>query len=189
MAKKEELMDIDISKLTQETIKEYKRTAQRLVNEQYKRWERLDDKSPAARGLEKSGGKISFRGKDLNQQKKELARAVRFLEDKTRTFSGWEEEKQRQTNIINEQIEKSGGENTLTTDDFGRFYAAFDKAKEINPDIALASYKYNVMDALIEELKDETMSIDELAIAMSNTFQGMYEAAALHEEDATEEFF
>lgn len=175
----QELLDVNINRLTRDSIKEYTKVAAETVNRTAKRWESREFKSPAFYGLEKSGGAISFKGKDtLQQMKKELARAINFLNDPTRTVKGWNTEKERQVEKINIQIEKSGGSGGMTAADYDRFYTAFVKAAELNPDIETEDYKYNIMDALIEEIhadEAEGLSADELALKMDEKFWELYE--------------
>lgn len=179
----EALKNVSIRTLTMAAIKPFAAAARELANKAFKKWEQKEYKPPAYYGMKKSGGLISFKGKKtLNQQKKELARAIRFLTDPTRTVKGWEKEKKSQTGIINAKVKEAERENELKTEDFDRFYEAFDKAVELEPSIATERYKYLVVDALIEELDDKTKSVDELAVAMKEKFPEIYKNKIMEDE-------
>lgn len=189
--KLEDIINVKIEKLNAESIKEVARSAQNLANKAYRRWEEKEFRSPAYYGMKKSGGLISFRGKeDLKEQKKELARAVRFLTDRSRTVAGWNEIKKENTEIVNDKVFKQSGENQLSPDDYDRFYTAFEKAAEINPNIETENYKYNVMDALLEELDNYAKDVDELAVDLADQFPQIYEDTKdVDEEDNISTFF
>ncbi len=174
-----DLLNVDINKLTKETIKEYTRVARENVRKTVARWNKKEYKSPAYYALSKRTDgkmKISFRGlKTLQRQKEELAKAIRFLEDPTRTVEGWERAKRENVEALNKKLAAEGSSNQLTTDDYDRFYSAYEKAKEIDPNIAAAEYKYKVMDSLISAVQDFNKSIDELGVEIAEKFKTIYE--------------
>ena len=177
----EELLSVDIAKLTKAELQGYKKVARDEVARLARKWEKEDYKPPAYYGLEKATGgtkKISFKGKDtLQQQKKELAKAINILKDPTRTKTGFETEKQRNINIVNEQIKKKvhkgrgNKRDTFDEMDFDRLYKAYEKAKELDKNIMNAEYKYSVFEAMVTSIEDENKSIDELAIEMQNLLE------------------
>lgn len=191
-----DLLNVDINKLTKETIKEYTRVARENVRKTVARWNKKEYKSPAYYALSKRTDgkmKIGFRGlKTLQRQKEELAKAIRFLEDPTRTVEGWESAKRDNVKALNKKLAAEGSSNQLTTDDYDRFYSAYEKAKEIDPNITAAEYKYKVMDSLVSAVQDFDKSIDELAVEIAEKFKTIYEEnEAQHRrnmDDISEEF-
>lgn len=169
------IQNLKIENLTAATIKPVFKEAQNLVNKQARRWTGKEYKSPAFYALDKSGGLISSRGKrTLNQMKKELARAQRFLNDPSRTVAGWNKIKADNTKRLNQTLERRGSDKRLTVDDYDRFYTAYDKAKEIDPNIELYEYKYNVFDTLLTEITDTHKSAEELAVEITDQFAEIY---------------
>ena len=177
----EELLSVDISKLTKAELQGYKKVARDEVARIVRRWEKEDYKPPAYYGIDKPTGgsyKISFKGKDtLQQQKKELAKAVHILKDPTRTKTGFETEKQRNIQIVNEQIRKKvhkgrgNKRDTFDEVDFDRLYKVYEKAKELDKNIMNVEYKYSVFEAMVSSIKDEDKSIDALALEMQNLLE------------------
>lgn len=82
----------DISRMTREQLISAVRAAQKSINPRYERIEERGG-SFATAVLSKSGGRISMRGisGDVNALRKELARAVQFLNAKTSSVRGIKE--------------------------------------------------------------------------------------------------
>ena len=177
----EELLSVDIAKLTKAELQGYKKVARDEIARMVRKWEKEKYKPPAYYGLDKTTGgtkKISFKGKDtLQQQKKELAKAVNILKDPTRTKTGFEKEKQLNISVVNEQIKKKvhkgRGDKRDTFDevDFDRLYEVYEKAKELDKNIMNVEYKYTVFEAMVTSIEDENKSIDQLALEMQNILE------------------
>lgn len=164
-----DLINLDISKLTSQSIKDIGHYAQVQVNKQARRWSDQEFKSPAYYALQKSGGAISFKGKSLNEKKKELARAIRFLADPTRTQAGWKREKQRITKSIEKDFNVS-----VSPEQFDSVWTSYEKAKELNSAVGLMDYKYNVINTLNEILSENTeQDLDELAVKISDDLENL----------------
>ena len=172
----QELLSVDINKLTKSELQGYKKVARDELARTLKRWEGREYKSPAYYAFEKATGgtnKISFRGKQtLQQQKKELQKAITFLSDKTRTVAGWEEEKKSNLNKVNAHFKERSGFDTV---DFDRLYSAYQKAREIDKNLESQEFRYAVWESMIDRLKDETVDIDQLAVEMAERIQDVYE--------------
>lgn len=163
-----ELMNLDISRLTNKTIQAIGHYAQVQVNKQVRRWETEEYKSPAYYALKKAGGEngifISFKGKTLNQKKKELARAIQFLGDRTRTKAGWKEVKRDVSADIKQKYDL-----TIAPENMDSVWTAYEKAKELNGTVGMTDYKYNVVEALNELVTDQpSRDLDELAVFITS---------------------
>lgn len=196
-----DLLNVDINKLTKETIKEYTRVARENVRKTVARWDKKEYKSPAYYALSKRTDgkmKISFRGlKTLQKQKEELAKAIRFLSDESRTVEGWERIKRENVNALNERLLKEqagtyGPPIQLTTDDYDRFYSIYEKAKEMDKNIASMEYKYEVMETIVSKVKNTSKSVDELAVEVKKEFEELYKNRERQHkknmDDVSEEF-
>ena len=174
----QELLSVDLNKLTKAELQGYKKVARDEVARTLKRWEGREYKSPAYYAFEKlTGGtnKISFRGKTtLQQQKKELAKAIRFLSDPTVSVEGWKAEKQRNLSLINAHFNKETAEE-FTTVDYDRLYEAYNKAKQIDKNIEAQEFRYAVFEALIDKIKDESIDIEQIALEMAEKTKEIYE--------------
>lgn len=192
---KKDLMNVDISSLDSVTINQYKRVARELVRQTVKRWEKEDYKSPAYYALmQRTGGKgkILFSGKQtLNQQKKELAKAVRFLSDPSVSRKGWNQIKQQN---IESLYDASGI--ALEVKDYDIFFKTYEKLKELNSAASGDEYRYEIMARMEAALNDENgletedgtilnreddekAYIDLLAIQMDKELKNM-----IHEKEA-----
>lgn len=181
-------LNVDISTLTTESIKEYAGFIQSQANRSFRAWETKDVKSPAARQMEKSGGRINIDlSADLNLQKKELARGMRFLLDETRTQKGWDRVSAGIRREINKALKESGSKKRLTKKGYNDFWKAWNKGAEVNPNIESEQYKYEAIQTLLDIMEadsdedpedgeevDET-SIDEIAIRLAEKFTEKYQ--------------
>lgn len=161
----QDLYNVDISKLNSKTIRDYFKVARENVRKSVKQWEKREYKSPAYYALAKQtdGAKVSFAGKSLKQQKQMLAQARRFLNDESRTVKGWEKIKEDNIEVLNKKYNID-----LTPEEYDRFYSAYEKAKQLNKNVERMEYKYNLMETLLDEMRDNpTMSKDELAVMIS----------------------
>ena len=171
----------DIQKLTKKELQAYKKVARDEVARGVKRMSEWEYKPPAWYQLEHATGesmKISFKGKQtLQQQKKELAKAIHFLQDPTHLNPGWKAFKKKNIKALNKEIPKQRDEQgkykgKFSDADFDRLYFAFDKAKQINKNVGLL--KYEVMASAIDVVKNQKMSIDEIAAKMATDFEDIY---------------
>ena len=90
----------DISKMSNQELKSTLRSAQKLVNQDFKKVSALSDSSaPAVRGLEESGGKITTKG-NRAQMLSELNRARKYLYSKTGTITGWRKYEEKTSKIV-----------------------------------------------------------------------------------------
>lgn len=185
-----ELLRVNVNKLTEKSIQGYKKVARDEAARMRKAWEGREYASPAYYGFMAATGqtgKISFkRGMTLNEQKKELAKAIRFLKDPTRTVKGWEKVKKSNLKKLNKEIKKAikGRKDPktgkqlkveFTTQDYDRLFTAYNKAKEINPAVGQKQFKYIVLAEVADKIKDETIDIDEIAVEIANSIQQVYE--------------
>lgn len=175
------LLRANINKMTEKSITTWTRIAREMVRKTVARWEKREYKSPAYYELSRQTGgtmKISFKGKTLQQKKAELAKAIHFLKDDTRTVAGWEKVKKRNVKALNKKFREEGSDTRLTPEDYDRLYSAYNKAKQIDKNIETMEYKYKVMDMLVQEIQDPAnaaKSVDELAVEMAEKFREIYE--------------
>lgn len=189
----QELLSVDLNKLTKAELQGYKKTARDEVARTLKRWEGREYKSPAYYQFDKATGgtnKISFsRDMTLQQQKHELKKAIQFLSDESRTVEGWNRIKKRNVDLINEGLGKKDTEGFDITN-YDRLYEAYDKAKELDPNIESQQYRYRVFDRVADLLEDETKSADEIALKMAEAREKIYledqEASRKKREDLSE---
>lgn len=173
----EELLSVDINKLTKAELQGYKKVARDEVARTLKRWEGREYKSPAYYAFEKlTGGtnKISFKGKGFQAQKKELRKSIQFLSDPTVSVKGWKAEKERNITLINAHF-KEDTQQVFNTIDYDRLYSIYQKAKELDSNIENKEYRYAVFETLIDKIKDEKLDIDAVAVDMAEQLKKIYE--------------
>lgn len=189
----QELLSVNLNKLTKTELQGYKKVARDEVARTLKRWEGREYKSPAYYEFDRATGgtnKISFRrDMTLQEQKKELAKAINFLSNESRTVEGWNRIKKRNVDLINEGLGKKESEGFDITN-YDRLYEAYDKAKEIDPNIESQQYRYRVFDRVADLLEDDTKSADEIALEMVKAREKIYledeEASRRKREDLSE---
>lgn len=167
-----ELLDIDIKDFNQLTESDLRKATSILAsaaNKRYKRFQARGTDTPATRQLEQSGGKLSVKGKDLNQLRAEFMRAKQFLEAQTSTRRGWE---QVQKSTI-DALKKRGIE--ITKDQLDTFWKAYEDLKDISPDVANKSLKYDVMRNISERMEQGERDPEVIASEMRDEISRIYE--------------
>lgn len=93
-------MDIDaVMKLNRAELAKLTQTIAKNVERRSKSVAKHFPQAPALKSFEKSGGKITTRGKDINALRKDFVRGVNFLTAKTSTVKGAKEYKSRMEQI------------------------------------------------------------------------------------------
>lgn len=144
----------------------------------------INERSPATRHIEKSGGAFSTKGKDLNALKEEYARAKGFLKARTSTRKGWATVKRETT----EQLNRHGID--LTVDQFDDFWETYEKIKEEHPDVAGKKNKYRIYADITAMLDDPSKSPEDIAFELSSKYDEIYEKREAEQQgNGVSEFF
>ena len=174
MATIKELMSLDFNTFNSMTKKDLKaavRTVGDVVAKRYNRLKEKGLKTPALYHFEETGkGKISVKGKDVNQLRAELARGLDFVKAKTSTIKGYNEFR---SNVIDNLKEKGGVD--LSEADFDTFWQVYDKLKEVDPYVATHSMRYLAMEDLIETMKNGELNVGEIVDEMREKIKKSYE--------------
>lgn len=166
----QDILNLDISEISKMDRKTLAKTVSTLASAGNKRVKRLKNKgieTPALRGLEKTGGNLSVKGKDVNALRKEFMRAKTFLTAKTSTFKGYKA-------VQKEFEERIGGK--LTPEQTKRFWSAYNKANEREPNF-LKLYGSSQMQSYIREEIEQNKGLDstQLAEKAINRINELYE--------------
>lgn len=176
------LKRVNVSKLTEQTIQPYITAARKQIQSSVRTWSKKEYKSPAFYALvDMTGGrmKFNFKGADLNAKKHLLTQAISYLTMETRTVKGWEKVKKRNVKALNKRLGLKK-DKKFTTDEYDKFYTAYEKLKELNPNVKNLAYKYDVFSTLLEELRaDPEKSADELAVEMMEEVDNIIERKEL----------
>ena len=164
----DELLNLDIGDVSKLNRQELAKVVSKLGSASNKRVKRFNEKgveTPATRGLQRSGGNISVKGKTANQLRAEYVRAKTFLTAKTSTSKGFKKiKKDFETRI--------GG--ALSPEETKTFWSAYNKLYELEPGF-LRLYG---SDRMQQYLRDEVINgnnSDDLATAGRNRLQESYE--------------
>lgn len=128
-----EILGLEPEQLMRMNRKELATVTSLLSRGANKRMQRLEAKqldTPALQGLERSGGRFSTRGKNLNELRSEFYRVSHFLNAKTSTITG--------AKRVHKEIEERIG-GSLTPNQMKEFWHTYRKLKELEP-AALADY-------------------------------------------------
>lgn len=174
-----ELMSIDPADFNRLDERELKTITSRLAsaaNKRLRRFEKSGISTPATRRAEESGGFFSVKGKTLNQTRAEFMRAKQFLEAKTSTRRGWETTRKNTIARLRDL-----GVN-VTKDQLDELWQAYEKLKEMSPEVESASLKYDVLKGINERIT-AGVDADSAAISMLDEIKGIYEERAAADED------
>ena len=142
-----------------------------------KRLSRLEGKSniasPSAFKLEQSGGKLTTKGKSVDELKTEYLRGKQFLQDKTSTVAGYKSFLEDMTDRLEGIRNKTGLD--IDEDKASDFFEAFQKLYDLDSRAADKRIKYDLWRDIKEEMKDPTKSPEEIAISLQNRITEIYE--------------
>ena len=171
----QDILNMDIDTFNKLNTSDMRKVVGRLVsagNKRLRSFERAGESSPATRHVENSGGVFSTRGKDLNALRAEYTRAKNFLQSKTGNRRGWKEVK----NETRQGVKKHGVE--MTDSQFNDVWKAYEKLKELSPEVANRGLKYAVLKDVADMVTDTNKSADEIAAALHENLSRIYEEQA-----------
>lgn len=130
-----DILNMSIDDFNRLTEKQLRNVTKTLADAANKRIKRLADsgntESPAYKGVQNSGGKISTAGKNTRQQlQKEFIRAKTFLNAKTSTLSGVKK-------VENEFIDRVSGDGEkigLSPEQNKQFWKSYHRFQELHPE-------------------------------------------------------
>ena len=140
--------------------------------------------TPALTKLNKAGGLPTIKGMTESELRAEFHKYRNFLNDKTSTVSGF-------VSFRSDVIEalQSRGIN-ISTDDFHRFFKAYDKLTELDPTIEERKLKYKTMRELANAVEEGPPDFDELISQMEETVTELYEKEeAKNADEGVSSFF
>lgn len=181
-----ELLNMSIDTFNKMSKKELSKAVVSLgksANPRLARAEKSGFTSPAVRYMKMSGGKVSAKGKNLNELRGEFMRAKGFLESKTGTQQGWRETKRQTINTL-----KGKGIN-VSQKNFDTMWETYEKLKEISPDVANKRLKYSALSDISNKLKagqTEDDIIDDIIQKMTQEYEAQEE---LENESEMSDFF
>ena len=171
----QDIMNMDIDIFNKLSTSDLRKVAGRLVsagNKRLRSFEKAGESSPATRYVEKSGGKFSTKGKDLNALRAEYTRAKTFLQSKTSTRRGWKKVKKETIS----GLRKNGVE--VNESQFNDLWTVYEDLKELSPEVANRGLKYGVLKDIADMVTDEDKSADEIAITLHENLSRIYEEQA-----------
>lgn len=182
-----ELLAIDVrdfNRLDESDLRKAVTQLASAANKRYRRFQASGKDTPATRMLEQSGGALSAKGKDLNQLRAEFARAKQFLEAKTSTARGWAKVQEQTL----QSLAKRGI--SVTKKDLDTFWRAYEDLKDISPEVANRSLKYDVMRTIAERIGTGQRDPEEIAEQMRREISRIYEEReASYARGGVSEFF
>lgn len=171
----QDILNMDIETFNKLNKADLQKVVGRLVsagNKRLRSFERAGESSPATRHVQKSGGKFSTKGKDLNALRAEYTRAKNFMQSKTGTRKGWKQVKKETIQGLKKQ-----GVN-MTESQFDDVWRAYEELKELSPEVANRGMKYAVLKDVADMVTDTDKSADEIAVAMHDNLSHIYEEQA-----------
>ncbi len=184
--KLEDLYNVNIADLTSETIRKYASFASSQANRRLNTWRLYDEDDTIPHAVRQARdylysenqSKFTFKpDQDLNKQKKELARAINFLQDRTSTKAGWNETK---SDVIDDVKLKTGVQ--ISPENFDDVFKAFEKLKQLDKNAGTKELKYQLWRLLDTELEDKDESPEELALRLHNSENTLSELIKQNEE-------
>ena len=144
-------------------------------------------KTQAVRQLERSGGKITTKGKDLPALKAEFFRAKAFLNQKGSSVRGARKEQ----TTWRQGLEKLGEKLTVTPAQAESIVTLLDELKSVRPDFGFSGMRYRIMSLLAQYERDNNRfsSAEQIINELDAKLSQEYEAQARQDVDLISEFF
>lgn len=155
------------------------------ANKRVRRMKAAGLESPAVRSLERSGGSISVKGKTKEQLVKEFARARGFLQSETATQRGYKKMLRKTRKKLEDAGVKIPGGITLKQmhNQFDRFFRAYERLREMYPNIDEMNQKYVVMNQ-IARLQRWGVDWESIADRVSEDMEQSYKEEQLRQRES-----
>ena len=170
-----DILNMDVNQFNSLKLSEMRKVVGRLVsagNKRLRSFERAGESSPATRHVYNSGGVFSTRGKNINQLRAEYVRAKNFIESASGTRKGWKTVKKK----IISGLEKQGVH--MTEKQFNDVWQAYEKLKEMSPEVATKGLKYTTLQNVVDMVTDGNYSADDIASMLHQQINDIYEKQA-----------
>lgn len=165
-----DILNMDIRDFNKLGLSDLRKVVGRLVsavNKRVRRFMKSGISTPATRSLEKSGGMLSTKDKDLNQLRTEFARGRNFLEMETSSRKGYEDVQKKTIQTLQER----GVD--LTTDELDDVLEVYGRLKDIDPSVSV------IMDSsqMIGEIAklDNTQDVQTRIMQAKERYNELYE--------------
>ena len=155
------------NKLTERELKLVVGRLVSAVNKRVRRFEKAGITTPATRALEKSGGKLSVKGKSLNELRSEYARARNFLNMETSTRKGYEQVQKR----ISETLRERGYD--ISPNELDDMFEVYNDLLERDPSLSLSKDRYLLMQE-IANMPDD-LDVSEKVLKAQERYTELYE--------------
>lgn len=153
--KTSELLELDptqVSKLDRATLAKAVSQLGAIANKRAERLRKHEiGASSALVQYDRSGGKVTVKGKNLNQLRREFTRAQKFLNSKTSTITG--------AKRVKSDMEQRLGIHNWSREEWNKYWTAYNTILE-NEDTMIALYKFG-SDRLQQLLRDEFLQGNE----------------------------
>lgn len=176
----QDVLNLDVSKLSEKQIAFYRNFAQGQANRSLTLWKKREEKSQAALAVLRERDRFNINLKSpLSEQRRELRAVQKFLKSKTRTLAGWEKQKKQVIQMV-------GGKTGVWLPDelYSDFWKLWNRLVEVDPGLEVLGYKYDVM-AEVELSLMETHDIKKSFDYMSQRLQEIYEEREKLYEEST----
>lgn len=166
-----EIMSMTPAQFNKLTEPELRKVTTQLVsaaNKRVRRFEESGQRSPALSHVMEHGGRFSTKDKTFNQIRAEYARTRRFLESETGNIRG----ARRVENRVISGLRGAGVD--ISPDQYNSFWAAYEKLKEVSPEVAEKRFKYMAMRELSDRIEDGR-DPEAIARTIAQDFNQIYE--------------
>lgn len=148
-----DILNMDVQTFNELSKSDLQKVVGRLVsagNKRLRNFEKRGESSPATRAVERSGGKFSTKGKNINELRSEYARARNFLTSKSSTVTGYKKVKKETADAL----KKSGVD--VSPETLDNVMKTYERLKEVDPNVSTRGMKYRVLSEISSMVDDDT---------------------------------
>lgn len=193
----EQILDLPFNELNKLTESQLKTAVGRLVSAGNKRLRRFEEKRGKLPNAGKQGDyeqvKFSTVGKDKTELLEEFKRARSFMRAETSSLAGYKRVKKKTGEGLKEAGYKNLQEqiNDMTSKNYDRFWQAYEKLKELKPEVSEQNLKYVVLEKMGKYVQGKKwFNVDKLVQKMEAQINSIYEEEQrLQNADGTSGFF
>ena len=148
-------------------------------NKRIRRYQAQKGVVPGTDGSKYSDVAFSTVGKDRQELLEEFKRIKNFMASKTSSLSGQQELKREAVkyfDAVNPETGQRIHDIDLKNVNYDRFWEAYEKLKELNPEIADKNFKYEVLEKLYNRTKGKKwFNVDKAVLAINAQITKIYE--------------
>ena len=175
----------DVSNLTRSQLAQVVSRIASAANKRIRGLQEAGIESPAYERVVESGGKISTKGKNLNQLRSEFLRAKQFMDAKTSSVSGYKK-------VINNTAKKllEAGVINANASNVQDLLKIYDRLTKLDPNAKGRGLKYKLLNVIGDQMRiSPTASVTDIVYTVERQLESIIEENERSNNDEVSQWF